>query len=100
MYPKDIARVYEGASVGTSVRIVNQPYKVGIALGRVYLEVHPHLDEDRDLFSEQYAHVAKLILTRVDDHKVNLFWPQIRQAVEQKTGIPLAVGTLNGKRGS
>ena len=99
MYPKDIARVYEATRVGTSVRIVNQPYKVGIAVGRVYLEVHPHLDEDHDLFSEQYAYVAKLILRKVDDQKVQLVWPEIRRAIKEKNGIPQVVGILHRNQG-
>ena len=97
MYPKDVAQVYAGVRVGTPVYIVNQPYKVGVAHGRIYLEVHPHLDEDKDVFNEQYSHVVKLILDRVKDYKVRLVWADIRRAIERKDGIPLAVGRLQRK---
>ena len=97
MYPKDVAQVFKGAPVGTPVHIVNQPYKVGVAHGQIYLEVHPHLDEDKEVFNEQYSHVVKLILDRVRDFKVRLVWADIRRAIEQKDGIPLSVGKLQPK---
>ncbi len=94
MYPKDVAQVYKGAQIGMPVHIVNQPYKIGVAHGRIYLEVHPHLEEDKDVFNEQYSHVVKLILDRLKDYKVRLVWADIRRAIERKDGIPLAVGRL------
>lgn len=97
MYPKDVAQVFKKARVGTPVRIVNQPYKVGVAHGQIYLEVHPHLAEDKEVFNEQYSHVVKLILERVRDFKVRLVWADIRRAIERKDGIPLSVGKLKPK---
>jgi L,D-transpeptidase ErfK/SrfK len=97
MYPKDVARVFDEARIGTPVHIINQPYKVGVAHGQVYLEVHPHLDEDKHVFSDQYSHVVKLILERVKDYDVRLVWADIRRAIESKDGIPRAVGTVKPK---
>ncbi|MGR8919623.1 MAG: L,D-transpeptidase family protein [Gammaproteobacteria bacterium] len=93
MYPKDVATIYEQLPVGTPVHVVNQPYKVGISRGRIYLEVHPHLDEDENLFDNAYSHVVKLILERVKAYEVKLVWADIRAAVKAQDGIPTAVGT-------
>jgi L,D-transpeptidase ErfK/SrfK len=93
MYPKDVATVFSEVPVGTVVEVVNQPYKVGVARGRVYLEVHPHLDEDRELFAGQYSHVVKLILERVKSFDVELAWQDIKSAIELKDGIPHDVGS-------
>ncbi len=93
MYPKDVATIFDRVAVGTAVHVVNQPFKVGVAHGRVYLEVHPHLAEDADMFSDQYSHVVKLILERVKEHNAQLVWGEIRRAIEQKNGIPRAVGS-------
>ena len=93
MYPKDVATVFQEVKVGTLVQVVNQPYKVGVAYGRIYLEVHPHLEEDKQLYLEQYSHVVKLILERVKAFDVQLVWSEIKRAIEQKNGIPHKIGT-------
>lgn len=98
MYPKDVATVFAEAPVGTKVHVVNQPFKVGIARGRVYLEVHPHLDEDNGLFADQYSHVVELILKRVGDRDVRLVWEDIRRVLERKSGIPAVVGTYQANQ--
>lgn len=41
LYPEDIERLFGEVRVGTPVRIVDQPAKVGWRDGRLYLEVHP-----------------------------------------------------------
>lgn len=45
LYPEDIASLFDAASVGTPVRIVNQPAKAGWLDGRLYLEAHPTFDD-------------------------------------------------------
>ncbi|MEQ8661460.1 MAG: L,D-transpeptidase family protein, partial [Gammaproteobacteria bacterium] len=93
MYPKDVATVFGLANVGTPVHIVNQPYKIGIAHGRIYLEVHPHLEEDGELFADQYSHVMKLILARVKDYDAQLVWGEVKRALQLRSGVPHAVGS-------
>ncbi len=97
MYPKDVATVFGLANVGTPVHIVNQPYKVGIAHGRIYLEVHPHLEEDEHLFSDRYSQVIKLILARVKAYDAQLVWPEVKRALDARSGIPQPVGTYRSK---
>lgn len=92
MYPNDAETIYDITSVGTPVHIINQPYKVGLAHGQVYLEVHPHLDEDKAMFEDQYSHVVKLILARVQGHEAQLVWEDIRRAIEARTGVPQVIG--------
>ena len=97
MYPKDVAILFDRVPVGAAVHVVNQPYKVGIAHGNIYLEVHPHLDEDDVLFADQYSHVVKLILDRVKDYDVELVWEQIKTTVSSRDGIPQVVGNYRAR---
>lgn len=97
MYPKDVAIVFDQVPIGAPVHVVNQPYKVGIAHGNVYLEVHPHLDEDDALFADEYSHVVKLILDRVKDLEVELVWEHIKSTVKARNGIPQAVGQYKAR---
>ena len=94
MYPKDVEQIFESVAVGTQVRIVNQPYKVGVAHEKVYLEVHPHLAEDEDKFRDQFSHVVELIAARTQGQEVQLNWRQLQAAIETKSGIPSVVGSV------
>ena len=46
LYPEDIETLYGMVPIGTSVTIVNQPYKWGWQDGELLIEVHPPLQED------------------------------------------------------
>ena len=98
MYPEDIVTMYNQTPVGTPVHIVNQPYKVGIANGNIYLEVHPHLEEEQAKASaQQYSLAVKEILARVKGYDAALVWADIKRAVESPTGVPTVVGTVQPK---
>ncbi|MGD8629901.1 MAG: L,D-transpeptidase family protein, partial [Gammaproteobacteria bacterium] len=46
MYPEDIEKVFDDIPVGTPVRIVNQPIKLGWLADSLFIELHPPLEED------------------------------------------------------
>jgi L,D-transpeptidase ErfK/SrfK len=43
MFPEDVEALYRNVPAGTSVTIVNQPYKLGWTADGLYLEAHPPL---------------------------------------------------------
>ena len=94
MYPKDVEQIFGQVKVGTPVHIVNQPYKVGIARDKVYLEVHPHLAEDKEVFRDQFSYVVELIVAKADGLEVKLNWADLQAAITAKSGIPIAVGEV------
>jgi L,D-transpeptidase ErfK/SrfK len=98
MYPEDIVTMFNATRVGTPVYIVNQPLKVGIAGGNIYLEVHPHLEEEQGAADEQlYSTAVKLILERVKGYDAALVWSDIKNALQSPTGVPHVVGTVQPK---
>lgn len=92
LYPEDIERVFHSVPVGTAVRLVNEPFKLGVADGRLYLEVHPPLEEDRKKFETRFAHVVKLITARYGALDLALDWQALRTAVYRADGVPRDVG--------
>jgi L,D-transpeptidase ErfK/SrfK len=93
LYPEDIETVYHTVPVGTPVRLINQPYKVGVSQGQVYLEAHPPLEEDAEKFRGQFTHVITMIGKKLAHHDVHLDWQAIREALYRPDGIPKVVGT-------
>jgi L,D-transpeptidase ErfK/SrfK len=86
MYPEDIERLFPSVPVSTSVRIVNQPFKVGWRGDDLYLEVHAK-DEQRSKTPSEVipASVANAQGVSVD-------WEEVRRAVNENTGLPHLVG--------
>ncbi|MSR15059.1 MAG: hypothetical protein EXR86_10965 [Gammaproteobacteria bacterium] len=92
LYPEDIETVYHTIPVGTPVRLVNQPYKIGVAHGQLYLEVHPHLEEDAAKFRDQFTYVVELISKRYPNYEVRIDWQALRRTLYGVDGIPAVVG--------
>ena len=93
MYPKDVERIFGLVNVGTAVHVVNQPFKVGLAHGRIFLEVHPPLDEDVETFANQYSEVVKLVVARVKGLDAELAWGALQQTLERRSGLPEVIGS-------
>ena len=91
LYPEDIESLFNHVQLGTSVNIVNQPYKVGELNDVIYLEAHPHLLED----AQRYAgltEIVKLIIEMTQERKFEIDWNLVNQVVEEHKGIPVAIG--------
>jgi L,D-transpeptidase ErfK/SrfK len=101
MYPEDIEQVFDDIPVGTPVRIVNQPIKLGWLAGSLFIELHPPLEEDE----EKYADYMQSALNSIADflavnseapgitagRRINLSGRALRQAVEERSGIPVII---------
>ena len=95
MYPKDVESIFSMVPVGTEVFIINQPYKVGLSRGGIYLEAHPHLDEDIEIFKDEFSHVMQLILDKLEGRAAELRWAEIQMTIREKSGLPRLIGTLD-----
>ncbi len=76
--------------VGTKVRIINEPYKLGVSEGKLYLEAHATIsDDDNVSVVDKHDAVVKLLSKsdRVKD-AYSLNWERVRQLVAAEEGIP------------
>jgi L,D-transpeptidase ErfK/SrfK len=91
LYPADIEHLYFQVAVGTPVRIVNQPFKIGRLNGALYLETHPPLDEDAEAFRDGFTHTVGLIInsSRETQHEVD--WDLLQKVVSERKGIPVLI---------
>jgi len=95
MYPEDIEFLYPLVPVGTPVAIVNQPIKVGWQGDRLYLEIHPPLEEDPSKKSVK-ERVSDLIRLESEKRRLVLDRPQLEEALERQNGIPTPIGRAGG----
>lgn len=91
----DISALYPLVPRGAKVTIVNQPYKLGVHQGNLYLEVHTPLDEDgRPSSLDRQAAIQSLLDSNPElTERFRLDWRQIRDTVYAEEGIPQRIGT-------
>jgi len=93
LYPEDIEALFQQVPIGTPVNIINEPYKIGVRDGVIYLEVHPHMVEDSEHFEENnMTDVVKYIVRITEERQYQIDWDMVREVVEDSRGIPVAVG--------
>ncbi len=91
MYPEDIEFLYPLVPVGTPVAIVNQPIKVGWLGDRLYVEIHPPLEEDSSTRSIR-ERAQDLIRLESDKRRLVLDRAALEEALKQSNGIPTVIG--------
>ncbi|MHA6493303.1 L,D-transpeptidase family protein [Pseudomonas borbori] len=80
------------APVGTSVRIVNEPYKFGRSNGKVYLEAHAPLTDSGELsVVDKHTEVINALLKREELGDVRLDWEVVREVVAAEDGLPIEI---------
>ncbi|MEX2524071.1 MAG: L,D-transpeptidase family protein [Gammaproteobacteria bacterium] len=94
LYPEDIEALYRKVGLGTPVRIVNQPYKLGLSDNRFYLEAHPYLEEDSEQFRENLTSVVKMLVKLTEDRDYEIDWELAKEVIKEARGIPVEIGRL------
>ncbi len=92
LYPEDIEALYENVSLKTPVKIINQPYKVGVKDEVIYLEAHPFLEEDKEQFENNLTSVVSMLVQFADDRDYEIDWATAYDAINNPTGVPVVIG--------
>jgi len=92
LLPEHIEALFRLAPVGTPVRLMNQPIKLGWGPDSLYLEVHPPLEEDDRpvelLIAETFEEIERRLISRPD---LTLDEAAVKLAVIEKSGLPVAI---------
>ncbi len=93
LYPDDIAALFKIVPVGTPVRIVNMPYKVGRHAGQLYLETHPPLDEDLHRYRNSQTPLVEAVVAATQNRDYAVDWDVAKQVTAQPLGIPVVISS-------
>ena len=88
MLPEDIEWLFPQVPTGLPVTIVNQPVKIGLRDGRLYLEAHPAL-EDRG--PGEIDRLIGRIRASAQAAQVPLDVPAMRRALIERRGVPTPI---------
>ncbi len=97
LYPADIAALFDAVEVGSEVRILDQPTKIGWSGGELYLEVHPtqrqadELEASGKMTPEPVFGLDAKLLRTAGKAAVRLDWQRIEAAALERRGIPIRI---------
>ncbi len=92
LYPRDIEALFHQVDVGTHVRIINQPFKVGWRDGLLYVEVHPPLAEDTEKFRDRFTHIINQVIRGANGRQPDIDWERLQAVVASENGMPERIG--------
>lgn len=91
MLPEDIEYLFPQVAVGTRVTIINQPAKAGWFGDKLYLEVHPPLEEDQAAIDGLEEMVMDVLDEAQDRRLADLDEEAIARVIAEQSGIPTVV---------
>lgn len=91
MYPEDIEGLFPKVKVGTPVLITNQPIKLGWFAEKLYIEVHPALDEESLSYEERLSIALDLIEKTNHGQLPLLNGLSLKKALTEQNGMPVAI---------
>jgi L,D-transpeptidase ErfK/SrfK len=96
MYPEDIEWLFGMVQVGTPVRLIDQPVKVGQMNGVLFLESHEPLEEDNIPIKVTLEQVQRAVIAKTGPDMPGVDQAALEVAVEQISGIPVSISAAPG----
>lgn len=90
LYPEDIEALHDSAAIGTPVRVVHQPYKVGWDRDALLLEAHPPIEEHAG--DAPLTGLVAQVIRATESRSATIDWDTAFAAARQADGIPVPIG--------
>jgi L,D-transpeptidase ErfK/SrfK len=87
MYPDDVEALFPLISVGTQVRLINEPIKVAWVDGELLLEAHPPVDAQGQSVEPNIDQFAEMLRAAVGDTTVAIHWDYAREVLQKADGV-------------
>lgn len=95
MLNHNVLKLAELVPVGTSIRVIDEPYKFGRGNGKLYLEAHaPLQDEGQPSVVDKHSAVINALLKRDGLDELRLDWDMVREVVAAEDGLPVAIAEV------
>jgi L,D-transpeptidase ErfK/SrfK len=98
MYPNDIQTLYNTVPSNTPVHVVEQPLKFAWEGDTFYLEAHTtakqagQLEKTGSFEPDPDLDIKQRVQEALGERTAQLDWEAIRQAIEHRRGVPVAIG--------
>ena len=92
MFPEDIELLFEKVAIGTPVRIVNEPVKVGWNGDALLMEAHPALAQAEAGQRNPLTYATERFVRATHERPGKLDWDRVEALIAAASGIPSPVG--------
>ena len=96
MYPEDIEGLFGMVPIGTPVRLIDQPVKVGRINGHWLVEAHEPLEEDNIPIKVTLEQASQAVIAKTGPDMPGIDQAALAAAIEQVSGIPVSIAALPG----
>ena len=95
LFPEDIKLIFSLTNIGMQVKIIDEPFKIGILGNHIFLEIHETLTPEHT--NNSYKTVQSLIETFMTHRRVvaTIDWVKVREIFEKKTGVPTLIAEIS-----
>lgn len=94
MLNHNVLELAELVPVGTPVRIINEPFKIGVGDGHYFLEVHAPLEDNGKLsVVDKHASILSTLLAHEDIGELD--WEMLREVALAQDGLPVEIAKQN-----
>lgn len=93
LFPADIEWLFNHTTIGTQVRVVHEPIKIGHANGKVYLEAHMPISDAKFKGSNSVDALVRAVKQNIGGQS-EIKWDSAKRLLKGASGIPEAIGTL------
>lgn len=91
MMPNAIKELFEIVPIGTSVRVINQPFKAGWLNQQLYLEAYLPLDEEQGVYNETLSSLVNIVTQETQSRPTVINWSGVQDIAAKTTGIPQVI---------
>ncbi|MEY3182522.1 MAG: hypothetical protein RLZ35_507 [Pseudomonadota bacterium] len=91
LLPEDIKTLYHLVPVGTKIRIIHSPFKLGWKNNSLYLEAHQPLSEPKYKHTNSMSYLKSLLQERLGNNFYHANWSQAEEAATQSLGYPVKI---------
>lgn len=93
MYPEDISSLYHQVPDGTTVYVINEPYKAGWSKGSLYLESHIALQSEDNQTTKDAEKIRRVIQLAIKKgNAANVDWDKVSEISAETQGLPQVIG--------
>lgn len=97
MYAEDIDNLFHHVSVGDKVRVIHEPFKVGLKDGTMYLEAHkPFVETYYNAGVPSDTMLEQAIFAEMPDHNADpmVDWGTAHKLIDETYGYPLPINKV------
>jgi L,D-transpeptidase ErfK/SrfK len=91
MFPEDIEGLFPLVPVGTRVRIMHQPLKMGWLDNVLFMEAHPPLEGQEESEASNLTAITRMLVAATRNRSATVDWSLAESVFKTASGVPVAM---------